>query len=264
MNENKKMLIMGIVVIAIIALIPLTALITNIQSKNLLEKASEYVKDDGYKVLYIGRDNCSYCVLFEPEIELVSEEADIEYLYVNTNKLKSVHLSQLLKNLEIDEDDFGTPYLVISKDGEIVNQRAGYMSEDQLFEYLKENGVIEEEKKLSLNYIDYQEYSSLITSNEKQLIVIAQSGCDGCLKARPILYEIADEYGVKINYLNASMIDKTNAESFQISLSYFEENGISTPTMLVVQNGQVIDSLIGSVELDKYVEFLEENGYIEK
>ena len=264
MNENKKMLIMGIIVIAIIAIIPLTALITNIQSKNLWEKAIEYVKEDGYKVLYIGRDNCSYCVLFEPEIELVSEEGDIEYLYINTNKLKSSHLSKLLDNLEINEADFGTPYLVISKDGEIINQKAGYMPEDHLFEYLKENGVIEEDETLSLNYIDYQEYSSLINSNEKQLIVIAQSGCDGCLKARPLLYELADEYGVKINYLNASMINQTDAESFQNSLSYFEENGISTPTMLVLENGQVIDSLVGSVELDKYVEYLKENGYIEK
>lgn len=264
MNENKKMLIMGIIVIAIIATIPLTALITNIQSKNLLEKANEYIKEDGYKVLYIGRDNCSYCVMFEPEIELVSEEGDIEYLYVNTNKLKPEHLTQLLENLEIDEADFGTPYLVISKDGKIINQRAGYMPEDHLFEYLKENGVIEEEKALPLNYIGYQEYSSLITSNEKQLIVIAQSGCDGCLKARPVLYELADEYGIKINYLNVSMIDQTDAEGFQQSLTYFGENGISTPTMLVVQNSQVIDSLVGSVELNKYVEFLIKNGYIEK
>ena len=148
MNENKKMLIMVVVMAAIIAIIPLTALITNIKSKNLLEKASEYVKEEGYKLLYIGRDNCSYCVLFEPEIELVSEEGDIEYLYVNTNKLKSEDLSKLLENLEIDEADFGTPYLVVSKDGKIVNQKAGYMPEDHLFEYLKENGVIEEEKSL--------------------------------------------------------------------------------------------------------------------
>jgi len=264
MNENKKMLIMVIVIVAIIALIPLTALITNIRSKNILKEVNEYIQDEGYKVVYIGRDNCSYCILFEPEIELVSGEADMEYLYVNTNKLKSNHLSQLLENLKINEDDFGTPYLVITKDGEIIAQRAGYMPEDQLLKYLKEQGVIEEDKKLSLNYIDYQEYSALISSSEKQLIVIAQSGCDGCLKARPILYEIADEYGVKINYLNASMIDQTNAESFQTSLTYFKENGISTPTMLVVQNSQVIDSLVGSVEFDKYVDFLIKNDYIKE
>ena len=264
MNENKKMLIMGIVVILIIAIIPITAIITNIKSEKILEEVKEYIKEEGHRVVYIGRDNCSYCLLFEPEIELVSEQTDLEYLYVNTNKLKASHLSQLLEELEIDESDFGTPYLVITKDEEIVSQKAGYMSEDRLFEYLKENKVIEENKTLPLNYIDYETYTKLINSNEKQLIVIAQSGCPSCEKTRPIFYGIAEEYGVKINYLNASMISQEDSTGFQESLDYFKENGISTPTMLVVSNKQIIDILEGAADTEKYVEFLVKNGFIKE
>lgn len=264
MNENKKMLIMGIVIIIVLALIPITALITNIRSKNILNGVSEYIQDEDYKVVYIGRDNCYYCTLFSPEIELLEGEVGLNYLYVNTNKLKSNHLSALLENLEIDASDFGTPYLVITKDGEIVDQKSGYMPENHLFDYLKEQGVIGQDETLALNYIDYEEYSNLISSQEKELIVIAQSGCDGCLQARPILYEIADEYGIEINYLNASMLDQDEVTSFQTSLTYFEENGISTPTMLVVSNNEVVDTLVGNVDKDVYLEFLEENGFIEK
>ena len=262
MNENKKMMIMGIIVMAIIAIIPLTALFTNAKSKKILEEVNEYIKSDDYKVVYIGRDDCSYCVLFEPEIKLIKEKTDMDYLYVNTNELKNNDLDKLLENLEIDESDFGTPYLVISKNGEIVNQNAGFMPEYKLLNYLKEEGVVEEEEKLPLNYIEYEEYSNLIASQNKELIVIGQSGCEGCTKARPVLYELAEEYDVKINYLNASMLNKENAAKFQESLTYFEENGISTPTLLVVSNGKVIDALVGSVSIESYVEFLKENKFI--
>ena len=262
MNENKKMIIMGIIIAAIIAIIPITALVTNAKSKNILEEVNEYIKSDDYEVVYIGRDDCSYCVLFEPEIKLIGGETDMDYLYVNTNQLKGNDLDKLLENLEIDESEFGTPYLVITKDGEIVAQNAGFMPEYKLLSYLKEQGVVEEDETLPLNYVDYEEYSDLINSSTKELVVIGQSGCEGCTKARPVLYEVAEEYDVKINYLNASMLTQEEASSFQESLSYFEEKGISTPTLLVVSNGKVLDSLVGFVDVEDYVEFLTDNGFI--
>jgi len=264
MNENKKMMIMVVIIIAIVALIPITAIVTSIKSGKILEEVNEYIKDEDYKVVYIGRDDCYYCNLFAPEIELLEEQVDLEYLYVNTNNLKSSDLSKLLENLEIDEKDFGTPYLVITKDSKIVAQKSGYMSEDVLFNYLKEQKVIEEDVTLSLNYIDYTEYTNLINSNQKQIVVIGQSGCSACTSAKPNLYEVANEYDVKINYLNAAMLGEENSASFQTSLAYYEENGISTPTMLIVSNKEVIDSLVGSAEADTYVEFLTENGFIEE
>ena len=263
MNENKRLMIIGIIIILIIAIVPISAIITNTRSEKLLEEVREYVKEEN-SVIYIGRDNCSYCVMFEPEIKLVKEYTDLEYLYVDTNKLKASHLEQLLEELEIAEEDFGTPYLVITNEEKIVSQHAGYMSEDQLLEYLKETEVIEKEATLPLNYINYETYTKMISSNEKQLIVIAQSGCPSCEKAKPIFYELAQEYDVKINYLNASNIATEDAEGFPESLEYFVENGISTPTVLIVSNKKVIDSLEGVTTLENYVEFLEKNSFIKE
>jgi len=264
MNENKKMMIMVAIIVAIVALIPITAVVTSIKSGKILEEVTEYIKDEDYKVVYIGRDDCYYCNLFAPEIELLEEQIDLDYLYVNTNHLKSSDLTKLLENLEIDSEDFGTPYLVVTKDGEIINQTSGYRTEDALFDYLKSQGVIEEDTSLALNYIDYTEYTNLINSNEKQIIVIGQSGCSACISAKPNIYEVANEYNIKINYLNAAMIGEEDSVSFQTSLAYYEENGISTPTMLIVLNKEVIDSLEGSADVDAYVEFLIDNGFIEE
>lgn len=264
MNENKKMMIMMIVIVAIVALIPITAVITSKKSEKILEEVNEYIHEEDYRVVYIGRDDCYYCNLFAPEIELLEEQVDLDYLYVNTNQLKSSDLTKLLENLEIKEEDFGTPYLVVAKDGEIINKTSGYRSEDALFDYLKEQGAIEEDTSLALNYIDYKEYTNLISSKEKQIVVIGQSGCSACTSAKPNLYEVANEYDVKINYLNAAMLNEEDSTSFQTSLTHFENNGISTPTMLIVSNKEVIDYLAGSADVDTYVEFLTDNGFIKE
>ena len=57
MNENKKMLIMGIIIIILIAIIPITAIVTNVRSKKILDGVSDYIQDENYKVIYIGRDD---------------------------------------------------------------------------------------------------------------------------------------------------------------------------------------------------------------
>jgi len=264
MNENKKILVIVLVVVAIFALIPIVAIINVVKSKNIIEEFHETMNSEDLNLIYIGRDNCSYCNLFDEEIEFIDDEFDIDYLYINTNKLTNKDFDELLTTLDINEDDFGTPYILITQNGEKLAEQPGYIPENQLFDFLQEYGLIEEDETLPLNYIDYEEYTNIIASQEKQIVVIAQSGCDGCLKARPVLYELAHEYGLKINYLNASFIDSENAEAFQTSLSYFEENGISTPTMLVVSNNEVIDVLVGSVELEEYIDFLKTNSLMEE
>lgn len=261
MSETKKIVITGIIILAIISLIPITAVVTNIKSQKIIEDFHNYIDTEDTKLVYIGRDNCSYCQLFQPELDLISDEYDVDYLYINTNKLKDKHFSELLEELKADTEKFGTPYLAIVKDGKKIADRAGYLSEDALFEYLKEQNIIDKEEKLPLNYIDYEQYSKLIKSKTNQLIVIAQSGCNGCIKARPVLYELAQEYGLTINYLNASMLDEESATSFQESLDFFSD-GISTPLMLVVSNSEVVDAIAGAVEMNDYVEFLKENNFI--
>ncbi len=262
MNETKKLMIIGVIGIVIVALIPIIAIVTNIKSKKIIQDFHNYIDSKEAKLIYIGRDDCGYCQLFSPELDLISDEYGIDYMYINTNKLKSNHFTNLLKELDVDTENFGTPYIAIFKDGKKVADQSGYLSDESLFEYLKTQKMIGEDEQLPLTYIDYDKYNELINSSTKQLIVIGQSGCEGCTKAKPILYDIASEYGVKINYLNATSLDEETATNFQSSLDYFTENGISTPLMLVVSNKKVEDALVGSADKNTYIEFLKKNSFI--
>jgi len=264
MNENKKLIIMGIIIVLVIALIPVVSLINNMKSEKIYNEFKELMNADKLQLIYIGRDDCSYCNLFDPELELITEEYGVDYLYINTNELQKKHYTQVLEDLEINPDDFGTPYITVTKDGKKVGEQSGYVSEDVLFEFLKKQGLISEEESLPLNYLDYEKYSKLVASTNKELIVIAQTGCNACIATRPILYNIAKEYGVKINYLNVAMLDQESATAFQSSLDYFSQNSISTPTMLVVSNNNVVDSLAGAASEETFISFLQENGYIKE
>lgn len=262
MNEKKKMIIIGIIVLAIISLIPITAIITTVKSNNIMESFDKHISSSDLKVVYIGRDDCSYCQMFAPEIEFIKDEYGIDYLYINTNDLKDKHFNQLLEKLEINSSDFGTPYLVITKDGKKVSEHAGYLSETELFDYLQEQKVIEESISLPVNYLAYSDYQNLIASNSNELILIAQSGCSACIAARPIIYDIAKSYELKINILNISKLGEEDATAFQSSLDYFTNNGISTPTLLVVSNNEVVDAVQGATTKENYVSFLKEHKFI--
>lgn len=262
MNEKKKMIIIGIIVLAIVSLIPITAIFTTVRSNNVMEKFEEYIKSSDLKIVYIGRDDCGYCQLFAPEIELIKDEYGIDYLYINTNDLKDKHFDQLLEKLEINSSDFGTPYLVITKDGKKVSEHAGYLTEKELFDYLKEQKLIEESASLPVNYIDYADYEALIASDSNELVLIAQSGCSACTAAKPIIYDIAKSYDFKMNILNISNLSEDEATEFQSSLDYFTNNGISTPTLLVVSNNEVVDAVQGATTKENYVSFLKEYKFI--
>ena len=85
--------------------------------------------------------------------------------------------------------------------------------------------------------------------------------------AKPALLSIADEYNIKINYLNMTdLSDLENGEAmleeFNNSLTYLSEEEWGTPLMLVIKDGEVIGHSNGFLSEETYVEFLKEQGII--
>ena len=159
----------------------------------------------------IGRDNCSWCQLFKPVLDSMHDKFGFDYLYVNTNELTSGVFKKLLKSIDVDEQEFGTPYTVVVKEGKVVDSLSGYTDDVELLKFLKKHNFVDEHAKLSLNYIDYSGFKSVAKSNENGILVLGQTTCGYCIKAKPILTQIADEYGIVINYL-------TLVKSFSISI----------------------------------------------
>lgn len=283
-KETKKAILLIVIVLVIVVSLFVTMILSRENGKNLLKEYYSYYEvkestdennsyiesssNNGINVLYLGRDGCGYCTLFEPVLKSVSEEYGVIYHYFDIDVWNMSQLTEVLEKANIDLNDFGTPTVILTKDGEAFAQHIGTMDRETLFAFFQENGVISADAILTvenpnLTNIDYTQYEELLIGNEKSIIVIGQTTCSHCIEAKPVLNEIAGEYGIDIYYLNYTDMTTEEREALQVSLPYFEENpSWGTPLNLIVQNGELVGVSSGFYNKQTLVDFFKTYGMI--
>lgn len=262
MDEKKKLSILLGIVVATILMIVIGSVYEAHKSKKYLENFYNAFNGSEQKLVMIGRDNCGWCQLFKPTLDFMSESFDFDYIYVNTNELTSSGLSKLLKSINVSRDEFGTPLTVLVKDGEVIDSLNGFTDENDVLDFLKEYNIVSKDSKLTLNYVDYNGYKSVVKSSEQKILVLGQTTCSHCIKVKPILSNISKEYGITINYLDITKLSDEESGKLSKYLPYLGENDWGTPLTLIVKNGEVIDSVNGELDHDGYVEFFKKNELI--
>lgn len=106
-----------------------------------------------------------------------------------------------------------------------------------------------------------QEFYEYFESDELTLIVFASSQCGYCLAQEPIVEAIAEEYD--LNYLYMDYLTLGSNEEIDLVV---EELGVSgsTPTSVVVKDGEVVYSWVGYVDGKTYVENLVKAGMLKE
>lgn len=262
MNEKKKIIVLLGAIIGVILLIVICSAIENKKSRKYLNEFYSAFNGSEEKLVMIGRDNCSWCQLFKPYLDLMHDKFELDYLYVNTNELTSSVFKKLLKDVGVNESEFGTPYTIVVKEGKVVDSLNGYVDDADLLKFLKSHNFVSDDAKMSLNYIDYEGFKKVAKSNENKILVLGQTSCGYCIKAKPILNKIADEYGIEINYLNITNLSSEESGKLSKYVSYLGENEWGTPLTLIVNNGKVVDSANGLLDEEGYVKKFKDNGII--
>ena len=143
-----------------------------------------------------------------------------------------------------------------------LNTKYHYQSVPSYY-FLKKYNFIDSNSKLKLNYVDYSGYKKIVSSEDTNILVIGQTTCGYCIKAKPILNQIAIDKNIKINYLNITKLSDEEKNKFTKYLDYFSENTEwGTPLTLIVKNGKVVDSANGLLDYDGYVSLFEKNGMV--
>lgn len=267
MNEQKKLYIILIAIVAFIVLIFGINFVNEYNSKKYLETFNTTIEGGEKTLILIGRKSCVYCQMFQPLLDYMKEQYNFDYLYVDTDKISEKGLNQVIETLEINPDDFGTPHLSLVENGNVIDDIPGYVDEIKLLAFLVKNGYAPADSKVALNYIDFEQYKTLINSETPELFVIGQTSCSACMMAKPALLSIADKYNIKINYLNLTEVQSSENGSelikeFNSSLTFLTEEEWGTPLMIVVKNREVIGSSKGYHSEDDYISFLKEQGFI--
>ena len=95
------------------------------------------------KLVLYARPTCEYCNKFIPIIEEIVNEYNIEVNYLDIDTLSTEESSQFYKSSDLlNTNKFGTPMLAIIKNGKIKYYSVGYISKNEVLEWLKVTNII--------------------------------------------------------------------------------------------------------------------------
>ena len=134
-NENKRMYIVIAILASIFVIALLSIIINNIKLNKKLNTIYDSIEGNEYKAVYVMRNNCSYCNLFETSIN-ENEELGYDYIKVDLNDLNENQLSKLAYKLNLGALDKDT-YNVLKNYIEELNLNN---EEKSVLEYYDLNG----------------------------------------------------------------------------------------------------------------------------
>lgn len=99
-------------------------------------------------------------------------------------------------------------------------------------------------KKDNLIYINLKKFIDLYNSKTKKIIVIGSAYCSHCINFKPIMENASYKYNIPVYFIDLSTLTQQEYNTFK-EISYIKNNFRGTPTTILVENGEVIDSIIG-------------------
>lgn len=116
-------------------------------------------------------------------------------------------------------------------------------------------------REVSLTNITMDEYNTLLNGSDVSLIYLASPTCGYCQKQEPIMKQLVRDYDFKVNYLNTSSISNDEADTIynlygSVQKERYNVEGVRTPTILLVQNGKLLDMNLGNIELESLVSLI--------
>lgn len=185
---------------------------------------------------------------------------NIEYQMINAYLLSSVQQEKLNSILQISsvEDQI----IIIVKNKKIIGSIRGIHKADYYLNELYSYNFIQEIDSY-IEEINYDEFNSLLNSNNKNIILIGKEECKYCDEVISTLNTIIINYNISIKYINIGNLDSelsSNVENKLVDLGY--SDGFTTPITIMIESNKLIDYVIGASSEDYFIDIFTENGII--
>lgn len=279
MNNQKKIRIIGLSFSIVLLLLLFGTLALNnyikSDSRKLMSQFEETISSNESKVIFYYDSSNENLIKENYELGYIislSKEYNFEYLKVDRNLLSDISKEEIEDTLDIKGDKLA---IVIVKNNKVIGTHEGYIESHRLVEFFIDNGLLKKGSKYSeidnLKIISYSDYLNKIEESDKQIIVIGQSACEYCIKAKPILNNISKAYKVDIYYLDLTELNNVELKEFVNDLpklgyddeDFIENESFSLPTILLFEDKEIINYYKGIGKLHEYVKFLKEDKFIE-
>lgn len=107
---------------------------------------------------------------------------------------------------------------------------------------------------VSVNIESVKEFQEFVKDNQTIFVDFWASWCGPCRMVSPIVDQVAEEYKGKLPVLKVEVEDQREiTDKFGI---------LSVPTLAVIEDGEIVDSITGFQPKEKIIEFIE--GHIDE
>lgn len=228
--------------------------------KKIIEEYDEAFNLKEPIIIYIANNKHDLSKKNNSKISSFCKEYSINYLFVEGYKLNEKQKLRLLNKLNYS--DIHDELIVFLDEGE-VKEVSEFIPKDEseYFDKASNYGIIDSSSAESLVTIDFNKFKSIVSEQNKNVIVIGSNDCKYCEQLKPIIGKIGIQNNLKIYYV------EFKEEDFNIINEYFKSIGyngiISYPLVIVSENNQVLDRVIGLSNKDIYLKKFKEMGVIQ-
>lgn len=103
----------------------------------------ELINSGEEEIIVVAQTGCTYCESAKPVLNTMAEEYDMDINWLNLTDLSEEDQTNLMNSLDIFNEDFGTPLIMIVKDKEVIDSITGFESQEKYEDFFKENGLID-------------------------------------------------------------------------------------------------------------------------
>jgi len=99
------------------------------------------IKEDKQNIILVARPTCGYCEKFTPILKKAKDDMKLTINYVNTDNFTTEDWEKFESSLDYySNNEWGTPLVLITKNGEVVADNGGYVELDAIKSFFKTNG----------------------------------------------------------------------------------------------------------------------------
>jgi len=112
------------------------------------------------------------------------------------------------------------------------------------------------------NNISVDDYFELLDKEEVSLVYIGRDSCRFCMMQNAVLKNLIDNYKIKVNFINTNKLKDDDISRIAKTYDDFKENGLGTPTVMLVGNKKIIMYKRGYIKEEELIKALKEYNYI--
>lgn len=119
--------------------------------------------------------------------------------------------------------------------------------------------------------ISFQEYSEKSQEDEFTVYLIGRNECSHCMEYKPLVNQVANKYNIDVYYINLDNVLYDEYvylhDNISILKEQFSSDGdpiIPTPATVVYRNGHEIDSVLGNVKQEGFLDLIVRSGVVKK